>query len=100
MADYLLIGAVVGAMVLLTFVVARTLGRRLARRSRVLASLVSALLPSIVLTLVAIMIFLHDVDVRNDGPAMALTGSLIYAVLALPFTVVIAVLTIGRRKTG
>ena len=31
---------------------------------------------------------------------MALTGSLIYAVLALPFTVAIAFFTIGRRKTG
>ena len=93
-----LVVGVVAAMVVAAAIAALVIGRPVARRSRVAAILVSGLLPSIVLVSVEYALFARDSDVHGDGPAMALVGSLIYACLALPFTLLVAAVVIRRSR--
>jgi uncharacterized membrane protein YhaH (DUF805 family) len=98
MRDITLVVGVLAAMMLAAAIVALVIGRPIARRSRAAAILVSGLLPPVGLVLVEYGMFVRDADGHGDGPAMALVGSLIYALLALPFTLVVAAVVIRRFR--
>lgn len=97
MGDGLLVVGVVAGMGLAAALTALTLGVRIARRSRLGATLLSGFLPSIALLLIEGGLFVLDKDVGGDGPAMALAGSIIYAVIALPVTLTCAAVMIRWR---
>lgn len=97
----ILAGAGVAAALVTAFAT-WAIGRRLARRSRKLAVLVCAMTAPILTTVVGVILYRIDSAryPQSDGPPMALSGTVMIAMLMLAVTIPVAGWTLRSKETG
>lgn len=97
MRDLPLLLAVLAGIGAISFIVAWTIGRRLAARRYRLGLLVSILTVPVLIFVGGLVDFIVRSDIPGDGPAHALAGMVMFALLALPLSLLVALLTLRRR---